>query len=83
MIDSNFFDNLSKKISEILPGNLNALRDDFTHNLKAVLQNAFAKLDLVTREEFDVQVAVLTKTRAKLEKLEHQLAELEKKRKAD
>ncbi|MGE3919783.1 MAG: accessory factor UbiK family protein [Gammaproteobacteria bacterium] len=79
MIDSNFFDNLSKKIIEILPDNLSVLRDDFTNNLKAVLQSGFAKLDLVTREEFDIQVGVLTKTRAKLEKLEHQLAELEKK----
>jgi len=48
-------------------------------NLHAALQTAFAKLELVTREEFEVQQGVLARTRAKLEELEKQVAELETK----
>ena len=51
---------------------------DIEKNLRAGLQNIFAKLDLVTREEFDVQQEVLLRTRAKLEALEAKVAELEK-----
>ena len=50
---------------------------DIEKNLRAVLQSVFAKLDLVTREEFDVQQAVLLRTREKLEALEKQVAQLE------
>ena len=53
---------------------------DIEKNLRAGLQNIFAKLDLVTREEFDVQQEVLLHTRAKLEQLEAKVAELEKSR---
>ena len=53
---------------------------DIEKNLRAGLQNIFAKLDLVTREEFDVQQEVLLRTRAKLEQLEAKVAELEKSR---
>lgn len=50
---------------------------DFETNLRAMLASAFAKLDLVTREEFDVQAAVLARTREKLGRLEARLAEFE------
>jgi len=53
---------------------------DIEKNLRAGLQNIFTKLDLVTREEFDVQQEVLLRTRAKLEQLEAKVAELEKSR---
>jgi len=52
---------------------------DLEKNLRALLQSAFSRLDLVTREEFDVQREVLARTRAKLAELEAKLAELEKK----
>lgn len=55
---------------------------DIEKNLRAVLQSVFAKLDLVTREEFDVQQAVLLRTREKLTQLEAQVAALEKSREA-
>ncbi|MHB1233189.1 MAG: accessory factor UbiK family protein [Burkholderiales bacterium] len=55
---------------------------DIEKNMRAVLQSVFAKLDLVTREEFDVQQAVLLRTREKLTQLEAQVAALEKSREA-
>jgi len=56
-----------------------ALRRDLEQNFKGVLQGQLARLELVTREEFDVQAAVLKRTRAKLAALEKRLAELEAK----
>lgn len=75
---------LGQKVFEEISGKLGqALADsparDLEKNLRAVLQGVFAKLDLVTREEFDVQQAVLLKTREKLETLEAQVAAMEKK----
>lgn len=75
---------LGKKVFEEISGKLGqALADspakDMEKNLRAVLQSVFAKLDLVTREEFDVQQAVLLKTREKLEALEAKVAGMEKK----
>lgn len=75
---------LGQKVFEEISGKLGqALADsparDLEKNLRAVLQGVFAKLDLVTREEFDVQQAVLLKTREKLEALEAQVATMEKK----
>jgi len=51
--------------------------EDMERNFKSLLQSALARMDLVTREEFDVQMAVLARTREKLEALEARLAELE------
>lgn len=55
---------------------------DIEKNLRVLMQSAFSRLELVTREEFDVQRAVLVRTRAKLAELETKLAELENKREA-
>lgn len=60
-----------------LPAQLQVLKEDLSQNVKQTLVQALAKLDLVTREEFDVQTKVLAKTRAKLEELEQRLAEME------
>ena len=73
---------LGQKVFEEISGKLGAVlaespAKDVEKNLRAVLQGVFAKLDLVTREEFDVQQAVLLRTREKLEKLEAQVALLE------
>jgi BMFP domain-containing protein YqiC len=55
---------------------------DLEKNLKALMSQGFAKLDLLTREEFDVQTEVLARTRAKLEQLEARVAELEAQKKS-
>jgi len=72
-------ENLAKKLADSLPGGLRSMRDDLEKNFRSVLRNGLDKLDLVTREEFEVQEAVLARTREKLEALEARLAELENK----
>ncbi|MBV6324236.1 accessory factor UbiK family protein [Duganella violaceipulchra] len=71
-----FFNDLQGKINQAIE---NSPAKDIEKNVKAMMTQGFAKLDLVTREEFDVQAQVLAKTRAKLEALEARLAELEAK----
>lgn len=70
-------DELARKLLEALPGGVRELRADVEKNFRSALHTGFAKMDLVTREEFDVQSAVLARTRAKLESLEKQVAALE------
>lgn len=76
--DPKLLDELSKNISNLIPNDLKIIKDDFEKNVRIAIQNAFSRLDLVGREEFDIQTAVLEKTRAKLEALEAKVAELEK-----
>ena len=71
-------ENLARKLAESVPEGLRSMRDDLESNFRAVLRASLAKLDLVTRDEFEVQEAVLERTREKLEALEERLAELEK-----
>jgi BMFP domain-containing protein YqiC len=71
-----FFNDLQNKISQAIE---NSPAKDIEKNVKSMMTQGFAKLDLVTREEFDIQTQVLAKTRAKLEALETRLAELESK----
>jgi BMFP domain-containing protein YqiC len=61
-----------------MPSGLTAMQSDVEKNVRSALSGMFAKLDLVTREEFDIQSQVLQRTRAKLEVLEQKVAELEK-----
>ncbi|HUG98747.1 MAG TPA: accessory factor UbiK family protein [Gammaproteobacteria bacterium] len=70
-------DELARRLAEALPGGLKALQADAEQNFRAVLQAGLSRLDLVTREEFDVQTAVLRRTREKLAALEARLKELE------
>lgn len=70
---------LSKRLSDILPPGVNVLKEDMEKNIRSVLHTAFSKMDLVTREEFEVQAKVLQRSREKLEALEKQLAKLEAK----
>lgn len=77
MINIRSLDELSKRLSELMPADLNAAKADLEKNIKSVLQTGLRKLDLVTREEFDVQRAVLLRTREKLEALEAKLSALE------
>ena len=77
MLDPKDIDDLSRKLAGSLPSGLAALQEDFQRNSAAFLQAALSRLDLVTREEFDVQRAVLARTREKLQELEKKVAELE------
>jgi BMFP domain-containing protein YqiC len=74
MIDAELLERLQRRVSEVLA---QSPAKDLEANLKAMLNAFFARLDLVTREEFDVQVEVLRRTREKLERLEVKLAALE------
>lgn len=74
MLDSKIIDDISRRISGLIAESPMA---DLEKNLKPLLQSVFAKLDLVTREEFDVQTQVLQRTRAQLTQLEQRLAALE------
>ncbi len=70
-------DDLTKRFTAGLPEGAQALRQDLENNFKALLQSALARMDLVSRREFDVQAGVLIRTREKLEALEAKLAALE------
>jgi BMFP domain-containing protein YqiC len=80
MIDPKLIDELSEHLSASLPGSIRSLQTDFSKNFRASLEAGLAKLDLVTREEFEVQRAVLARTREKLEHLEQQVKAMESKR---
>lgn len=78
MIDLNHIDALARRLSELVPPGLRESRDELQATFKSALQAGLAKLDLVTREEFEVQRAVLLRTREKLDALEQAIATLEK-----
>ncbi len=69
-----FLNELQDRVQQVLQ---QSPAKDLEKNMKAMLNQGFAKLDLLTREEFDVQAEVLARTRAKLDALESRVAELE------
>ena len=71
-------EDLARRLAEELPESLRSIRADVEENFRSVLKNGLEKLDLVTREEFEVQEAVLERTREKLEELAERLKDLEK-----
>jgi BMFP domain-containing protein YqiC len=75
--DPRLIDDLARRLASAVPENVAAVGRDLEQNFKGVLQAQLARLDLVTREEFDVQSAVLKRTREKLAALEQRLASLE------
>ncbi|KAB2928306.1 MAG: accessory factor UbiK family protein [Dechloromonas sp.] len=77
MLDPKFLEEFGAKMSALLA---NSPVKDIEKNTKALVSGAFAKLDLVTREEFDVQATVLARTRDKLKELEARVEALEKAR---
>ena len=77
MIDFDKLDELARRLSSLVPPSLRDGREEMQENFKAVLQSGLTKLDLVTREEFEVQRAVLLRTREKLEELQRTVADLE------
>jgi BMFP domain-containing protein YqiC len=76
--DPRFLDDIAKRLAASVPEGLQSLRRDLEQNFKAILQAGLGKMNLVTREEFDVQAAVLRRTREKLEALEARVAALDK-----
>lgn len=77
MIDLNHIDDLARRLSQLVPPGLRDSQEELQQTFKSALQAGLAKLDMVTREEFDVQQAVLLRTREKLETLERTVATLE------
>jgi BMFP domain-containing protein YqiC len=70
-------DELARRLAESVPQGLRSMKDDLEKNFQSVLRSGLGKLDLVTREEFEVQEAVLARTRQKLEALEGRLISIE------
>jgi BMFP domain-containing protein YqiC len=70
-------DTLARQLAAAVPKNLRALGEDLEKNFRSLLLAGFERMDLVTREEFDLQTAVLERTREKLEALEARIAGLE------
>tara|TARA_B100001250_G_C19493928_1_gene654322 strand:- start:314 stop:541 length:228 start_codon:yes stop_codon:yes gene_type:complete len=68
----NYLKNIKKKITENLPDDLEAIKGDLQQNIQSLIESQIKNLDLVTREEFEVQEKVLKRTREKLEELEKQ-----------
>jgi len=81
MLNPKFIDDLARQISEAVPAGVKGMQADVQKNIHTLLQGTLAKLDLVTREEFDAQSQVLTRTREKLQQLEQLVLELEEKKK--
>jgi BMFP domain-containing protein YqiC len=77
MFDPKAIDDIANRLAGAIPPGLNNLKEDLEKTFHAILQSALGKLDLVTREEFEVQKAVLAKTRSKLEALEQRVADME------
>ena len=77
MIDLKTVDELARRLSELVPPGLKDARADIEQNMKSALQAGLAKLDLVTREEFEVQRAVLLRSREKIDALERAVQVLE------
>ena len=79
MLNKDLLSDLAGKITALMPENVQHIQEDIESNIHALLQSTLSKMNLVTREEFDVQAALLQRTREKLEKLEKLLEELEQK----
>ena len=77
MLNLKSIDELARRLSDLVPPGLEEARADVEKNFRAALQSGLSRLDLVTREEFDVQRAVLLRTREKLDLLERILVDLE------
>jgi len=78
MIDIQSLNGLADKLTSVIPDSVKTLKDDVDNNIRATLESGLQQMNLVNREEFDVQTALLERTQLKLQQLEEQLAELEK-----
>ncbi len=75
--DPKTLDDLARRLAESVPPGLTAMRQELEQNFRSVLQSGLSRLDLVTRQEFEVQAGVLRRTRERLEGLEERLRSLE------
>ena len=76
-MDIDVIEQLARKLAAALPDSISAMRNDVEQNFKAVLQSALSRMDIVSRQEFDVQVGVLNRVRTQLSQLEQRLAAME------
>ncbi len=81
-MEAKLIEELARKLAETVPPGVRALQADMEKNFRALLESGLAKMNLVTREDFDVQRRVLERSREKLEGLEAQIAALEQQRAA-
>ncbi len=77
MIDSRLLDEISGALGRHLPPSVRSVKDDFEKNARSVLQSSIERMDLVTREDYDIQVALVSRLRARLDALETRVSELE------
>ena len=77
MIDKHFFEDISQQISKLLP-QAEAAGDDIKRSVASAMQKGFARMDLLTREEFEAQLAALVRAEQRIEALEAQLLQMEK-----
>lgn len=81
MIDQKTIDELTEKLSNVVPDGIKVLKSDLENNIRAVLEATLRNMNLVSREEFDVQSALLARSLEKLRQLEQQIQELESRQK--
>lgn len=78
MLDTTALNDLAQRLADAIPADMRLLKSDVEKNFHAILQASFSRMNLVSREEFDVQRAVLARTREQLTALEARITELEK-----
>ena len=78
MIDNETIDSITRKLTSVLPDSVKLVQQDIENNIRSVLEAALSKMNLVSREEFDVQSQLLSRTLEKLRELEQKVSELEK-----
>jgi len=83
MINAKKIEDIAKQVTDAIPPSIKNIANDFEEKTKSILQRKLSQLDVVSREEFDVQTQVLLKTREKLAELEKSVSELEKKYSAE
>lgn len=79
MINAKKLEEIAQQVTDSIPPGLKNLANDFEDKTKTVIQRKLAELDVVSREEFDVQTQVLLKTRSQIAELEKKIGELEAK----
>jgi len=83
VIDVLKLDELARRLTGMIPEDVKGAREDLSKNFRSVLQSSLQRLELVTREEFEVQREILRRTRNKLEQLERQIGEMESAQSSD
>ncbi len=77
MLDNQTINELAEKLSSVIPEGAKILKADIDNNIKAILESSLRQMNLVSREEFDTQAALLERTLEKMDQLEQQIREME------